>query len=153
MALVSEFACLKRKRGFATALLALALPASLIGADRNALLNPDSSLLQGDSNLLQSKDFLKRFSAKDFLKQPIPPVSGKGGPLLFLNPRNPQLAIVLDGAPKCSIPPLENHVARNPDPKGVIKPRPGRIDSIAGRNPAPVCRNWNEKSRWSEKSR
>ncbi len=123
-----------------------AFPACLIAVDQSALLSPDSSLPQ-------YKDFLKQFSAKDLLKQPIPLPLGKQGPPTFfvnpqaLTPENPPVVVLTDESPKCSIPLLEKHVGKNPDPKGAIKATPDFSDKIAGRNPAPACKNWGEKNR------
>src|SRR5947209_8223810 len=130
MASICASAHPRRGQGLGIIAFVFAPPIFPAAVDQSVLLIPDS-------NLSQHKDFLKQFSTKDFLKDAAPPPLEKEGPQkFFVNPQtpvpeHPSVVIVEQESPACSIPLLEKHAARNPDPKGTIKIAPGVSDRIA----------------------
>lgn len=139
MAFVSARVCFSRGQGLSVIAFLFALPICLVAADQSAIANLDS-------NPPQRKDFLRQFSAKDLLKQPSAGDLAKNPPNIFSTNPDAAVAKMLTNVPKrCSIPLLEAHVQRSFDTRGVIKIPSGRFDGIAAPNPAPTCKNWNEK--------
>jgi hypothetical protein len=139
MAFVSARVCFSRGQKLVLIPFLFTLPICLVAADQSAIGNVDS-------NAPQRKDFIKQFSAKDLLKQPSAGDLAKNPPNIFLtNPDAPVAKVFIDGTKQCSIPLLEAHVQRSFDTRGVIKIPSGRFDGMAAPNPAPSCKNWNEK--------
>ncbi len=136
MAFVSAGVRFSRGQGLAAIAFLFALPICLVAADQSAIVNLDS-------NQPQRKDFLKQFSAKDLLKQPSAGDLAKN-PFSTV-PDAPVAKVFVDGAKQCSIPLLEAHVQRSFDTRGVIKVPSSHFDGITAPNPAPTCKNWNEK--------